>query len=94
MSSLTQWPINQLKIDRAFICNLPGKNNDETITRTLITLGRGLSMSVIAEGVETEAQSERLAAISASCSAGRCCCRGSTPLSMREVFQIDSTEEA
>jgi EAL domain-containing protein (putative c-di-GMP-specific phosphodiesterase class I) len=30
--------------------------NDETIARTIISMGRGLAMDVIAEGVETEAQ--------------------------------------
>ena len=36
--------------------NLPGARKEETIARTIITMGQGLSMEVIAEGVETEAQ--------------------------------------
>lgn len=62
LSYLAQLPLDQLKIDRSFICNLPGTNKDETIARTIITLGRGLGMNVIAEGVETPAQREFLEA--------------------------------
>jgi diguanylate cyclase (GGDEF)-like protein/PAS domain S-box-containing protein len=56
LSYLAELPLSQLKIDRSFVCNLPGKNNDELIARTIISMGKGLSMHVIAEGVETEAQ--------------------------------------
>ena len=56
LAYLARLPLDQLKIDRSFVSNLPGSNNDETIARTIITLGRELVMDVIAEGVETEAQ--------------------------------------
>lgn len=62
LSYLADLPLAQLKIDRSFIRNLPGKNNDELITRTIISMGRGLSMHVIAEGVENETQREFLEA--------------------------------
>ena len=60
LSYLARLPLDQLKIDQSFVSNLPGNRNDETITRTIITLGRELSMHVIAEGVETEAQHQFL----------------------------------
>ena len=56
LAYLAQLPLDQLKIDRSFVCDLPGNQNDETIARTIIGMGRGLAMDVIAEGVETEAQ--------------------------------------
>lgn len=56
LSNLARLPLDQLKIDQSFVRILPGKQNDQTITRTIITMGRGLSMDVIAEGVETEEQ--------------------------------------
>lgn len=62
LSYLAQLPLDQLKIDKSFVRNLPGKVNDETIARTIITMGQGLSMNVIAEGVESEAQREFLEA--------------------------------
>ncbi len=60
LSYLAQLPLDQLKIDRSFVRNLPGSRNDETIARTIITMGMGLTMNVIAEGVETEAQRDFL----------------------------------
>jgi EAL domain-containing protein (putative c-di-GMP-specific phosphodiesterase class I) len=56
LSYLTRLPIDQLKIDRSFVSSLPGPKSDETIARTIITMGGGLDMHVIAEGVETEEQ--------------------------------------
>jgi len=62
LSYLAQLPLDQIKIDKAFVCNLPGVAKDATIARAIITMGLGLDMSVIAEGVETESQREFLAA--------------------------------
>jgi diguanylate cyclase (GGDEF)-like protein len=56
LAYLADLPIKQLKIDRSFVRNLPGRSNDELIARTIISMGKGLAMEVIAEGVETEAQ--------------------------------------
>lgn len=60
LSYLAQLPLDQIKIDKTFVRNLPGVNKDETIARAIITMGLGLGMSVIAEGVETESQREFL----------------------------------
>jgi len=62
LAYLAQLPLDQLKIDKSFVRNLPGVNKDETIARAIITMGLGLGMNVIAEGVETEGQREFLAA--------------------------------
>ena len=56
LAYLARLPLDQLKIDQSFVRGLPGARNNETIARTIIALGRGLSMTVIAEGVETERQ--------------------------------------
>jgi diguanylate cyclase (GGDEF)-like protein/PAS domain S-box-containing protein len=56
LAYLAQLPINQIKIDSSFVGNIPGKESDETIARTIITMSRELGIDVIAEGVETEAQ--------------------------------------
>ena len=61
LAHLANLPIDQLKIDRSFVHNIPGKSSDEMITRTIIAMGRGLGMEVIAEGVETQAQHAFLA---------------------------------
>lgn len=56
LSYLAQLPLDQLKIDKSFVRNIPGSKNDEAIARAIITIGMGLNMNVIAEGVETERQ--------------------------------------
>ena len=61
LSYLKQFPVDELKIDRSFVRDLPGGHADVAIVRTVVELGQSLSMSVIAEGVETEAQRECLA---------------------------------
>lgn len=60
MSYLTRLPLTQLKIDQSFIYNLPDSQNDAVIAQTIITMAKSLNLSVIAEGVETEAQREFL----------------------------------
>jgi diguanylate cyclase (GGDEF)-like protein len=60
LTYLARLPLDQLKIDVAFVRNLPKKANDATIVRTIITMGRELAMNVIAEGVETVEQRDFL----------------------------------
>ncbi len=60
LSYLTQLPLDQLKIDQSFIYNLPDNHNDAVVVQTIITMARSLKLTVIAEGVETEAQKQFL----------------------------------
>ena len=60
LSYLAQLPLSQIKIDQSFVLNLSGKKNDETIVQTIISMGQGMGMNVIAEGVETKAQQDFL----------------------------------
>lgn len=56
LSYLKNFPIDYLKIDRSFINNLREDNFDNAIVKAIITMGHGLSLKVVAEGVETEEQ--------------------------------------
>jgi diguanylate cyclase (GGDEF)-like protein/PAS domain S-box-containing protein len=56
LSHLQHLPLDQLKIDRSFVNNVLTHSKDAAIARTIIMLGSNLGLSVIAEGVETEAQ--------------------------------------
>jgi EAL domain-containing protein (putative c-di-GMP-specific phosphodiesterase class I) len=56
LSYLKQLPITKLKIDRVFVENLSKSFEDRAIARTIMALGSGLYLKVLAEGVETELQ--------------------------------------
>ncbi len=56
LSQLKLLPIDVIKIDRSFIKDIPGDSDYEAITNTIITMGRSLNRTVVAEGVETSAQ--------------------------------------
>ncbi len=58
LAYLKQLPITKLKIDQSFVQNLENSSEDRAIARTIIELGRGLGLVVLAEGVESKAQKE------------------------------------
>ena len=56
LSALQQFPIGTLKIDQSFVRDAAIDNDNATIVRTIIDMGRSLEMQVVAEGVESEEQ--------------------------------------
>jgi len=63
MSYLTQLPLNVLKIDRSFVNDMESVQG-AAIVKAVVALAKGLSLKVVAEGVETQEQLERLKELS------------------------------
>jgi diguanylate cyclase (GGDEF)-like protein/PAS domain S-box-containing protein len=60
LSQIKHFPIDTLKVDRSFIRNLPQDPEDKAITEAIIAMGKTLSLTVVAEGVETQEQEDFL----------------------------------
>jgi EAL domain-containing protein (putative c-di-GMP-specific phosphodiesterase class I) len=60
LAQLKNFPIDTLKVDRSFIRNLPQDSDNQAITQAIITMGNNLSLTVVAEGVETKEQKDFL----------------------------------
>ncbi len=56
MSLMKQFPIDTIKIDRSFVRDLPKDSEDQAIAQAIISMGKALGMTVVAEGVETAEQ--------------------------------------
>ena len=59
---LRSFPPDRIKIDREFISGVDHDPNDAALVSAMIAMGHGIGLSVLAEGVETEAELEFLAA--------------------------------
>ena len=59
LAYLTEYPIDILKIDRAFVSKI-GETKQNAIVNAMIAMGKAIGLQVVAEGVETESQREYL----------------------------------
>ncbi|MCP8898700.1 EAL and GGDEF domain-containing protein [Gilvimarinus xylanilyticus] len=53
LAQIKQFPVDTLKVDSSFIRDIPANFEDKAITQAIIAMGKTLSLTVIAEGVET-----------------------------------------
>ena len=56
LAYLSKFPLDELKIDRAFIMEIKGPEDRAAIITAIIAMAHGLELTVVAEGVETESQ--------------------------------------
>ena len=62
LSYLKKFPIDYLKIDRSFVCDLETDPNDMALSKAIIVMAHELGLKVVAEGVESEGQHSLLSA--------------------------------
>jgi diguanylate cyclase (GGDEF)-like protein/PAS domain S-box-containing protein len=67
--NLKRIPVKKLKIDRSFISEMLCNSNYEAVIRSVIALGNSLNLQVIAQGIEAEAQKNKL--IEMGCNLGQ-----------------------
>jgi EAL domain-containing protein (putative c-di-GMP-specific phosphodiesterase class I) len=60
LARMRRLPIDLVKIDRSFIENVDSDDKDAEVVRTIVALAKALGLEIIAEGVESERQSEIL----------------------------------
>ena len=70
LAYLKRLPVNEIKVDRSFVMNMHEDEDDATIVRSTIDLGRNLGLDVVAEGVENEQVWERLRALGCTAAQG------------------------
>ncbi len=63
LAYLRRFPFDELKIDRLFLRDLDADPRVEAVVTAILGLGRGLGIRVVAEGVETQEQADRLLAL-------------------------------
>ena len=85
LAYLKRFPLDQLKIDRSFVRDILVDACSGTIAQTIISLGRAMGLSVIAEGVETEEQRDLLARLGCDAFQGYLCSR---PLPMGNFLAL------
>ncbi len=69
LSYLQRFPFERIKIDRSFINNMDENAKSEAIVKTILMLGENLDIEVVAEGIETTSQLEKLRSL--GCSTGQ-----------------------
>jgi diguanylate cyclase (GGDEF)-like protein len=60
LATLQRFPLDTIKIDRSYIRDIATRDEDSTLTEAIIAMGKSLSLTVVAQGVETKEQADFL----------------------------------
>lgn len=90
LSSLAQLPIDTLKIDRSFVAQLDKNREALAIIQAIIELALALQLRVVAEGIETKSQWDRLQVLGTQFGQGYYYARPLTPEAMRAFLTTHS----
>ncbi|MFO1402688.1 MAG: EAL domain-containing protein [Steroidobacteraceae bacterium] len=91
LSALQQFPIRTLKIDQSFVRDVVEDAGDATLVRTIIDMGHGLGLQVVAEGVELQRQLEFLRAAGCDQAQGQLF---GQPLAIDELLSLLQAQQA
>lgn len=86
LTYLKRFPIDRIKIDRSFTAGVIEHDDDRAIVVAVTSLGRDLGLSVVAEGVETEAQCRQLRAVGCELAQGYLFARPAGPEELASVL--------
>jgi EAL domain-containing protein (putative c-di-GMP-specific phosphodiesterase class I) len=75
LSSIKRYPLSTIKLDRSFISGLAPGSRDAAIVSSVIAMAHALSLSIVAEGVETVEQRDHLRRIGCDTAQGYLFCR-------------------
>jgi diguanylate cyclase len=84
LAQLKNLPISELKIDKSFILTMDKNADDTLIVKSMVDLGHGLNMKVVAEGIETQHAMDMLAEFNCDTGQGYYLCR---PVSAQALMQ-------
>jgi diguanylate cyclase (GGDEF)-like protein/PAS domain S-box-containing protein len=94
LAHLRQLQTDILKIDRSFVSQLAGQSRDREIIAAVTGMAHALGMTVVAEGVETEAQRDELTAIGCDAAQGYLFARPLTPDALDTIWGLRHAQTA
>jgi diguanylate cyclase (GGDEF)-like protein len=86
LSLLQQFPIQRIKIDRAFVNGIAEQGNDRSLVRTIIAMAQSMGLDLVAEGVETVQQLQALNELNCDKAQGFLISRPVPPDAMRSTM--------
>ena len=86
---LSRYPVDTLKIDQSFVSHMLTQRPAQAVVAALVDLGHSLEMSVVAEGVEEDAQLQALRAIGCDLVQGYLFGRALHPRELERLLQAD-----